>query len=146
LWDLKGEDAAGKPKRAMLPVLTVLFLISYGLMAMLVVEQGRTIDSQRNLIRLLFTDSVQLSSIRGKANQKQQAEAQARAEAQAQPQVKSPTAQVKPHGSEPQAAVPAKPQADAKNHGTSKLKRPQPQKPPRDTSDEGDDRRSLFSI
>jgi hypothetical protein len=127
----------------MLPVLTVLFLISYGLMAMLVVEQGRTIDSQRNLIRDLFTDSVQLSSIRGKANQKQQAEAQARAEAQAH----SPShAQVKPEGSEPQVALPSKPKADAKNRATSKLKRPQPQKPPRDTSDEGDDRRSLISI
>ena len=40
-----------KPKNAMLPILVVLFLISYGLMSVLVVEQGRTIDSQRNLIR-----------------------------------------------------------------------------------------------
>ena len=64
-------------------MLTILFLLSYGLLTMLVVEQGRTIDSQRNLIHLLFSDSVQLSSIKGKAAQKQN---DARAEAQAQAQ------------------------------------------------------------
>ncbi len=38
-------------KRGWLPLLTILFLISYGLMTMLIVEQGRTIESQRALIR-----------------------------------------------------------------------------------------------
>ena len=56
------------PKKAnqnsWLPVLTVLFLISYGLMTMLIVEQGRTIDSQRALIRELFRDSTELSAIK----------------------------------------------------------------------------------
>ena len=33
----------------MLPVFVVLFLVSYGLMTLLVVEQGRTIDNQRSL-------------------------------------------------------------------------------------------------
>jgi hypothetical protein len=55
-----------KPRRTLLPVLTVLFLVSYGLLTMLVVEQSRTIDNQRGLIRDLFQDSVQLSSLKGK--------------------------------------------------------------------------------
>ena len=33
-----------RKKHNMLPVLVVLFLISYGLMTMLIIEQGRTID------------------------------------------------------------------------------------------------------
>jgi hypothetical protein len=37
-------------KHGWLPLLVVLFLISYGLMTMLIVEQGRTIESQRALI------------------------------------------------------------------------------------------------
>jgi hypothetical protein len=50
-------------------VLTVLFLISYGLMTMLIVEQGATIESQRALIRELFRDSTELSATRMKAQQ-----------------------------------------------------------------------------
>ncbi len=123
-------------------MLTVLFLVSYGLLTMLVVEQGRTIDSQRSLIRLLFEDSVQLSHIKGKAIQKQQAEAQARA----QSQKKSAPAQSVP--SDPRAQSPSthRPQAGAKNQSTSKFGRPLPQKPPKDTVDQGDDRRTLISI
>ena len=44
------------------PMLTVLFVVSYGLLTMLVVEQARTIDSQRGLIQDLFQDSVQLTA------------------------------------------------------------------------------------
>jgi hypothetical protein len=47
-----------------LPLLTVLFLISYGLMTMLIVEQGQTIESQRALIRELFRDSRELSAVK----------------------------------------------------------------------------------
>ena len=55
---------AAPKKRGWLPVLTVLFLISYGLMTMLIVEQGQTIESQRALIRELFRDSTELSAIK----------------------------------------------------------------------------------
>ena len=57
-----------KPKRTMLPFLVVLFLISYGLLTVLVMEQDRTIDSQRSLIHLLFKDNVHLSALRGGKN------------------------------------------------------------------------------
>ena len=50
--------AAPKKKRSLLPLLTVLFLFSYGLMTVLVVEQGSTIQSQRNMIQVLMRDSV----------------------------------------------------------------------------------------
>ena len=121
-------------------MLTILFLVSYGLLTMLVVEQGRTIDSQRNLIHLLFGDSVQLSNIRGKAIQKQQTEARAEA------QKKSPSAQPTPSGPRAQSPSTQAPQAGAKNQSTSKIGRPRPPKPPKDTVDQGDDRRILISI
>lgn len=62
-------DAPTPPKkRSLLPLLTVLFLISYGLMTMLIVEQGSTIESQRALIRELFRDSQELSASKLKKN------------------------------------------------------------------------------
>ena len=125
-----GEEGVVKNRITLLPVLTVLFLISYGLLTMLVVEQSRTIDSQRGLIQNLFQDSVQLSTLKGKAVQKQNAEAQARAKSH--PQTKTPAE--------------AAPKAEMRNRSTSKFRRPLPQKPPRDTSAEGDERRMLISI
>jgi hypothetical protein len=51
---------ATKPRHTMLPLLVVLFLISYVLLTTLVVLQDRTIDSQRSLIHLLFKDNLHL--------------------------------------------------------------------------------------
>ncbi len=50
----------------MLPLLVILFIVSYGLLTMLVFEQGRTIESQRSLIREMLKDSTQLASLKGK--------------------------------------------------------------------------------
>jgi hypothetical protein len=50
----------------MLPILTILFCLSYGLMTMLIVEQGRTIESQRALIHELFRDSIALNKYKAK--------------------------------------------------------------------------------
>jgi hypothetical protein len=55
-------DAPEPKKHGWLPLLSVLFLISYGLMTMLIVEQGRTIESQRALIHELLRDSNELSA------------------------------------------------------------------------------------
>jgi hypothetical protein len=63
------EAPTAPKKRGWLPVLTVLFLISYGLMTMLIVEQGATIESQRALLRELYRDSEELSALRSKALQ-----------------------------------------------------------------------------
>ncbi len=141
MWNLTADNATRKSSRSLLPVLTILFLVSYGLLTMLVVEQGRTIDSQRSLIHLLFSDSVQLSSIKGKAAQKQN---DAQAQARAQAQKKSPAAQPAPSDPRKSPSTP-QPQAGAKNQSTSKTGRPLPQKPPKNTVDQGDDRRTLIS-
>ena len=112
-----------KSKHTLLPLLTVLFLISYGLMVMLIVEQGKTIDTQRYLIRSLFSDSSQLTALRNGAIQKHN-EAQAKA------------------GTQP-APAPV-PQRRAKSKASNV--RPLPQKPPKDTSDTADERRSVSTI
>src|ERR1700739_3253553 len=70
-------------KRTLLPLLTVLFVISYALMTMLIVEQGQTIESQRSLIRELLRDSTELSA----AKMKPQQELQKRPSPNAQPPV-----------------------------------------------------------
>jgi len=103
-------------------------------MSLLIVEQGRTIESQRSLIRSLFADSSQLSHLKGEVFQKQRAEAQAQAEAKAHSQSQSPSTQDKPRD-------------QAKNGGSShKLQKPVPQKPPTDTATSEDERRNVLTI
>ena len=117
-----------KTKRTMLPLLFVLFLVSYGLMAMLVVEQGKTIDSQRILIRQLFTDSAELSHMKGQAFQKQRDEAQAKSHAQ----VQAPSSQDK--------------HEDVKKEEAGKVRKPGPRQRSHEASEVVDERRSLVSI
>src|SRR3984885_14309899 len=76
--------AVSKEKRGLLPVLTVLFLFSYGLMTVLIVQQGSVIQSQRNLIQVLTRDSTELWAGKNKAigdQQKARSQAQNRAQA-----------------------------------------------------------------
>ncbi len=51
---------------AILPLLVILFIVSYGILTMLVFEQGQTIESQRGLIREMLKDSNQLATLKGK--------------------------------------------------------------------------------
>jgi len=118
----------------MLPVLIFLFFVCWELMSMLIVEQGRTIESQRTLIRSLFQDSSQLSHLKGQASQKQRAQAQAQAEAKAHSQSQAPSTQDKLRD-------------QAKNgSGSHKLRKPVPQKPPTDTAASEDERRNVLTI
>jgi hypothetical protein len=117
-----------KAKHSMLPVFVVLFLFSYGLMTLLVVEQGRTIENQRSLIQSLFDDSSKLAQLR----MRNQAQAQAQAAAKAHTQAQTPSTQDKPR-------------AHAKSDpGIGKL--PKPPKPPTDTATMEDERRSVLRI
>ena len=85
-----------RQSRSALPILVVLFVISYSLMTLLVFEQARTIESQRGLIHSLFQDSSQLSRLKVEALQSQQrAAAQAQAEAAEHSQGKTPSTQDK---------------------------------------------------
>ena len=64
--------ALQKPARqplSMMPLLVILFIVSYGILTLLVFEQGRTIDSQRVLIRQMFQDSTQLFALKNKLAQ-----------------------------------------------------------------------------
>jgi len=116
----------------MLPILTALFLISYGLMTLLIVEQGSTIQSQRTLIQQLLGDSTALAAMKGKAIQQAQAPKPS-ADARASAPVQAPSTQ----------AVPSEKTSTAKNH---KAQRPLPEKPPVPASDIADARRTLMSI
>jgi hypothetical protein len=44
----------------------ILFIVSYGILTMLVFEQGQTIESQRVLIREMLKDSNQLATLKGR--------------------------------------------------------------------------------
>ena len=129
-------------KHSLLPILIVLFLVSYGLMALLAVEQDRTIASQRSLITSLFSDSTELSSLKGKIVSKQTAKAQAEARARSQAQTPStqnplnqaPSTQDTPGGN------------TQSSHNGGKLRKPVPQKPPLGIADIVDGRRIVKTI
>ena len=151
---LFGSTAVSIKKRSLLPLLTVLFLFSYGLMTLLIVEQGTTIQSQRALIRDLLADSLQLSAMKGKAVRDQNAaDVQKHVPKQARPsQTPANTAQA---GSIPtpssQAHDPLAPSSQAaaseRAHGNAaKTHKPRMQMPSRPDSDLADERRELVTI
>ncbi len=74
----------------MLPILTALFLISYGLMTLLIVEQGSTIQSQRTLIRQLLGDSSELAAMKAKSIQQKAQTPQPPADKQASTSIQAP--------------------------------------------------------
>lgn len=130
-------NAAAVPKkRGMLPVLTVLFLISYGIMTMLIVEQGTTIENQRALIRDLFRDSAELTALKGKTARKNSGQPSPKGSLTQDPAVQPPSTQAPSSQSAPQHRAQA--------HG--KPQKPQAQVPSRPASDLNDERRSLITI
>ena len=58
----------------MFPVLVFLLVACYGIMTLVVVEQGNVIQSQRNLISQLMQDSSQLSAMQGQEQARKQIE------------------------------------------------------------------------
>jgi len=152
---MDGPIATPQPKRVMLPLLVVLFLISYALLTLLVVEQGRTIDSQRDLIHNMFSDSAQLSALKKTLILKQN-EARARAQAHGQApssQAQAPSSQVPSNQALSNRAESAQTpssqviqQGTAKNRNASRLRKEAPQKPPAMASDAPDSRRNVVHI
>src|SRR6202044_2051432 len=83
-----------KKKHSLLPTLIVLFLVSYGLMCLLAVEQDKTIAAQRSLITSLLGDSTELSHLKVKIFQDQHPQPDAGSSSQAQePSTQAPSAQ-----------------------------------------------------
>jgi hypothetical protein len=127
----------GKNKHSLLPLLTVLFVISYSLMVMLVVEQGSTITSQSWLIKQLFADSSELTTLKSKALQEKHSQAQNKPQAQTPAQGQSKQSQ------DPSVQVPSH---DRAANGSRKVEKMMPQHPPKPASDTMDARRVLRSI
>jgi len=154
-------------KHNMLPVLVVLFLISYGLMTMLIIEQGRTIESQRALIHELYHDSAELAAVRSRTLQENAVvDTQNALTAQApsstiqsrQAQTPSTQAQQVPSSHAPSTQIPSAqvqssktpstqvaPSGRVKNRG-AKMPEPQFQAPSRPSADLADERRALRTI
>ncbi len=129
-------------KRTLLPLLTVLFLLSYGLMTLLITFQGSTIQSQRNLIVQLLDDSRQFLALKARAQQDALA-VQSRRHAQApSSQVQAPSTQT-PLTQTPSTQV--APQHRSQ-HETGKSAKPRIQLPPQPAADPGDQRRVLITI
>jgi hypothetical protein len=142
------EIPVATKKHSWLPVLVVLFLISYGLMTMLIVEQGETILSQRALIRDLFRDSQELSAV--KINTLKERPLAPSTKAQ-NPSTKNPSTQIPstqiPSTQAPRVQAPssqAGPQHGAQNEA-SKHKR-QFRLPSKPAADLVDDCRTLITI
>jgi len=123
----ESEVVTPKPKNSMLPILVVLFVVSYGMMTMLIVEQGRTIDTQRFLIRQLFNDTAQLTALRnGTVARPGQAQGKTHGRTQTPPSQAAP--------------------AEKSKSGASKIRQQESLKPPTAASDTADERRSLVTI
>jgi hypothetical protein len=132
-----------------LPLLTVLFLLSYGLMTMLIVEQGRTIDSQRALIRDLFRDNTELSAVKQKAAQDsaQASSAKTQAPVTQNPSTQYPSTQY-PSTQAPTSQAPssqAGPQQQRTQSQSAKQK-PDFKMPSKPAADLVDDVRTLITI
>jgi len=98
-------------------VILVLLLVTFPLLALLVLEQGRVIDAQRLLIQQLTSDSQQLNSIRVH-------DLQNRAKPAA-PSAKTPQADAQPQtGAQPQSG--AAPQSKSRKRHESKQAPPPP--------------------
>jgi hypothetical protein len=135
-----------RKKRGLLPLLTVLFCFSYGLMTMLIVEQGSTIESQRALIQELFRDSSELSAVKMKAQRDKNALRSQLPAAQA-PSTQAPSTQApstQAPSTQAQNPAPSSQAAPAQNpaaKGKSKF-----QMPSRPAADISDARRVLVTI
>jgi hypothetical protein len=149
-----------KKKYSLLPVLTVLFVISYSLMTVLIVEQGSLIQSQGSVIKVLLRDSVELWGMKGKANADKQI-----AKAQGQSLEQGPSTQPSAHSQSPQIPAAQSPSNQTpssqsssstapstqgvQQHATSragKAARPGTQAPPIPAADLVDHRRALVTI
>ncbi len=129
------ETEKKKKKRSLVPVLTFLFVVSYSLMTVLIIEQGSAIQSQHNLIQVLMRDSTELWSGKGKALSDRAAHAQGPAIKQQTPAVQAPGHAPAAQGQKHRSQNPA-----------DKAVTPGIELPPAPASDLVDRRRSLSTI
>jgi len=151
-----------KRKHSLLPLLVVLFLISYGLLTNLVLQQDKTIDSQRTLVHLLLKDSLQLSAMRKAERQKGQVDLgrrasvnslQAQAHAPKIPVIQvpsqsqnSPSAQVRSEQVQSEKVPSGKQNGAKTDRKTRKAQKRVPNQPPAELTDPSDMRRVWVAI
>lgn len=129
IYTAQSEAPQKKSRGALLPLLVVLFLISYGILTLLVVEQGRTIEAQRGLLRELLRDSTQLADLKGKLARADNAQSHDKPAAQ---KTEQPDATPGNSGS----AAPKTPRKDPKRLGKSaRTLKEIPEKPAADLQD-----------
>jgi hypothetical protein len=138
-----------KKPLSLLPLLTALFVISYGLMTLLIVEQGTTIQAQHNLIQVLLGDSTQLWALKGKAlHDKQIAQAPDQNHVTQSPSTRGQAPSVQT----PSTQTPLKqaPSTQAPQHRyqnkSGKTAKPEIEVPPVPASDLSDQRRNLITL
>ncbi len=135
-------------KHTWLPVLTVLFLISYAIMTLLIVEQGQTIESQRALIRELFRDSTELSATKIR-DQRAARDSQLSQNPSSQtPAVQAPSTQAPSiHAPSTQAQTKQAPSTQVEpQHRAQNQVKPKYQVPSKPASDLADKARTLITI
>ncbi len=155
----------GKKKRSLLPLLTVVFLASYGLMTLLIVEQGEAIESQRSLIQVLLGDSHELWAMKAKALIAKRAQVQAQSPSAQDPSTRGENATIQTPSTQtpstqtesaqtPSAQVPSsqfrqhsQSRAGRGNRAESQAQENIPDKvPPVPASDLSDQRRALITL
>jgi hypothetical protein len=145
----------GKPgrKHTMVPVFVFLFVVSYGLLTMLVVLQDRTIDAQADLIHLLFKESRRLTAISAHppfALKQHEAKNNERAPSPAAqvPAIQVPSPQVQQDQKASQIPSSQEKREASANPGNKQHKagKRSPFRPPDEVTDPSDMRRTLVSI
>jgi len=143
-----------------MPLLMILFLISYGLVVVLVVLQGRTIDAQHELIYQMVNDERYMTEMLAHMTHAGQAKAASGAGTQGASKLAPAAGPAQPKAADPQVAPPpaaatrnqqtpssqAKPQPKATTGNTRKPPRELPVRPPAQITDPSDMRRVTLSI
>ena len=130
IYTAQSEVPQSKSRGALLPLLIVLFLISYGILTLLVVEQGHTIEAQRSLLREMLKDSSQLARLKDKLAREVAVDSHDKAAQTAQKEAVAGTSPI----IAPKA--PNVPNKDAKRPSKSaRIKKESPEKPAADLQD-----------
>jgi hypothetical protein len=169
------EMAAGangrRQRKTLLPLLSVVFVIAWGMVTVLIVLQDRMIDAQRDLIHVLFKDNVREVAMKSAIRQNAKPTAQTKhgsnrsdSHIAVQPEedqnsvaqvptVKTPSAQVPlsqvPLSEDASSRPPSsqvKPKSSDKSGRNSRKMRSPFSRPPAEITDPSDQRRVSISI
>jgi hypothetical protein len=128
IYTAQTADPQPKTRGALLPLLVVLFLVSYGILTLLVVEQGKTIEAQRSLLREMLKDSRQLATLKDKLAHE--------VPVQSHDKTAAPTEQKETLPRNAPNAAPKMPSKDTKHpEKSARIKKEAPERPAADLQD-----------